>query len=189
MPSDPHLRRLLVFCGSRAGAREVYGDVAYAFGRRLAERGIGLVFGAGEIGMMGRVADGVLDGGGEAIGVIPDHLSERERPHPGATEIRVVDTMADRKALMFELSDATVALPGALGTLDELFEALTFAQLGLSTSPTGLLEVEGFWEPLIAVLDHLVEEGFLTAANRDLLLVDEDADGLLDRLIERCSAR
>jgi predicted Rossmann-fold nucleotide-binding protein len=157
-------KRVLVFCGSSPGARPEYVEAGAALGGLLAERGLGLVY------------------GGEVIGVIPRLLTEREVSHAGLSQLRVVETMHERKALMAELSDAVIALPGGCGTLDELFELLTWSQLGIHREPIGLLDVAGYWRPLLALLDHMVSERFLTAANRDMLLVDSDAGALLDRL-------
>lgn len=156
--------------------------VAAAVGRTLAERGIEVVYGGGRIGTMGAVADGALSAGGSVIGVIPQHMIEWEIAHDGLAELHVVDTMHQRKALMADLSDAFVALPGGAGTMDELFEIWTWAQLGLHAKPIGLLNVDGFYDQLIAMIDHMVTEGFLKAPYREMVLVDDDIDRLLDRL-------
>ena len=177
--------RVCVFCGSSPGAREAYLEAARSLGSLLAERGIGLVYGGASVGLMGEVADAVLAGGGEAIGVIPRRLVDRELAHAGLTELHVVETMHERKALMARLSDAFVILPGGAGTLDEFFEALTWRQLGLHAKPLALLDVEDFFEPLLALADHLVEEGFVQAAFRAVLLVERDPAALLDRLAVR----
>jgi uncharacterized protein (TIGR00730 family) len=152
-------------------------------GQALARRGIGLVNGGGHVGLMGACADGALEAGGEAIGVIPRALMDRELGHKGMTELRVVDTMHDRKALMAELSDGFVALPGGIGTLEELFEAWTWAGLAIHAKPVGVLDVDGYWEPLLAMIDRMVEEGFLPPNLRASLLVSRDPDSLLDALL------
>ena len=176
------LRRVCVFCGSKHGARPEYAAAARAMGETLAAGGIGLVYGGGRVGLMGVVADAVLDAGGEVIGVIPDHMSDREIAHYGLTDLRIVASMHERKALMYELSDGFVALPGGLGTLEELFEITTWSQLGLHAKPTGLLDVDGFYSPLVAFLDQLVTEGFVHERHRRLLRVAADPVTLLDRL-------
>lgn len=176
------MKRIVVFCGSSPGVRPEYAQTAQAFGALLAERGIGVVYGGASVGMMGAVADGALAGGGEVIGVIPRRLLEREIAHAGLTELRTVDSMHERKAMMADLSDAVVALPGGTGTLDELFEMFTWAQLGLHRKPIGLLDIAGYWERLLAFIDHMVDERFLWAEHRDALLVETDGGALLDRL-------
>jgi uncharacterized protein (TIGR00730 family) len=176
------MKRILVFCGSSSGRLPEYRDAAVALGRLLAERGLGLVYGGAKIGLMGAVADATLAAGGEVIGVIPRRLVELEVAHRGLTELHVVGTMHERKALMAEMSDGVIALPGGIGTLDELFELFTWSQLGLHRAPLGVLDVAGFWTPLQALLDHLVREGFLRGAHRDTLLVEIDASALLDRM-------
>jgi uncharacterized protein (TIGR00730 family) len=175
--------RVCVFCGSSAGARPAYRTVAAGMGRALAARGLGLVYGGGHVGLMGATADGALAGGGEVIGVIPRALVERELGHRGVTSLRVVETMHERKALMAELSDAFVALPGGIGTLEELFEAWTWAGLGIHRKAVALLDVEGYWDPLVAMADRMVAEGFLAAHLRASLLVARDPDALLDALM------
>jgi uncharacterized protein (TIGR00730 family) len=174
--------RVCVFCGSSPGVRPAYLAAARELGEELAARGIGLVYGGASVGLMGGVADAVLAGGGEAIGVIPGRLVDRELAHAGLTELHVVETMHERKALMARLSDAFVVLPGGAGTLDEFFEALTWRQLGLHSKPLALLDVDGFFEPLLALADHLVEEGFVLAEFRAVLLVEREAATLLERL-------
>jgi uncharacterized protein (TIGR00730 family) len=176
------MTRVLVFCGSSPGRRPAYREAASALGARLAARGLGLVYGGASIGLMGAVADGALAGGGEVIGVIPSGLFPAEIPHAGLSEQHVVSTMHERKARMSELSDAVIALPGGSGTLDELFEMFTWSQLGLHHQPIGLLDVEGFWAPLRAMIDHMVTEGFIRAEYRDALIVHTDPDALLDAL-------
>src|SRR6476659_9409503 len=153
--------RICVFCGASPGNEARYVDAARAVGEGRARQGIGVVYGGGRVGLMGAVADAALAAGGEVIGVIPQELVDRELAHGGLTELHVVGSLHERKALMAELSDAFVALPGGFGTLDELMEQLTWSQLGLHRKPVGLLDVEGFWAPLIALARHAVEEGFV----------------------------
>jgi uncharacterized protein (TIGR00730 family) len=176
------MRRVCVFCGSAVGGRPVYAEAARQFGRALVRRGLGLVFGAGHIGLMGVIADAVRDAGGETIGVIPRMMVERELAHTGLTRLEVVETMHQRKALMADLSDAFVALPGGYGTCDELFEILTWAQLRLHVKPVGLLNVEGFFDPLLAWSDHMLAEGFLKPKHRKLLLTAAGPEEMLDAL-------
>jgi hypothetical protein len=171
-----------VYCGSNAGARPEYRDAAAALGRLLAERGISLVYGGGNIGLMGVLARAALEAGGEVIGVIPRAFVEKEAAHLGVSDLRIVASMHERKALMADLSDAFVALPGGLGTLEELFETWTWAQLELHAKPCGLLNVAGFYDPLVAFLDHAVRERFLKPPHRSLLIVESDAGVLVDRL-------
>ena len=174
--------RICVFCGSSGGARLSYRAAAQAMGRAIAQRGAGLVYGGGHVGLMGTVADGALAAGGEVIGVIPRTLMDRELGHRGVTSLRVVETMHDRKALMAELSDAFVALPGGVGTLEELFEAWTWAGLGIHRKPVALLDVDGYWDPLVAMADRMVAEGFLAPQLRSALLVGVEPVALLDAL-------
>jgi uncharacterized protein (TIGR00730 family) len=176
------LHRLCVFCGSQLGVRPVYADAARELGRAMASRNVELVYGGGHIGLMGVVADAILDAGGRAIGVIPQALVERELAHEGLTELHVTAGMHERKALMAGLSDAFVALPGGFGTADEWFEILTWAQLKLHAKPVGLLDVDGFFDPLLAWIDRTVTEGFVKSSHRDALIVERDVDRLLDRL-------
>ncbi len=177
------MRRVLVFCGSSPGRLPEYADAAGALGRELVARGLGLVYGGAQVGLMGAVADAALAAGGEVIGVIPRTLVEREVAHAGLTELRVVETLHERKALMASLADGVIALPGGFGTLDELFEMLTWAQLGLHTKPVGLVEVAGYWTRLLAFIDHMVEERFLRAEQRDALLVATEPAALLERML------
>jgi hypothetical protein len=176
------VERIVVFCGSSPGLRPQYTERGAELGRLLAERRIGVVYGGASVGMMGAVADAALAAGGEVIGVIPRRLLEAEIAHAGLSELRIVETMHERKALMAELSDAVIALPGGTGTLDELFEMLTWSQLGLHRKPIGLLDVADYWTALLAMLDHMVAERFLRAEHRDALLFDRDPAVLLDRL-------
>jgi len=174
------VKRLCVFCGANAGNDPAYGALATQFGRTLAQRGIGLVYGGGGVGLMGMLADGALAAGGEVIGVIPKALLAREQAHRGLTEQRAVETMHERKALMAELSDGFVALPGGIGTLEEIFEAWTWAQLGVHQKPCGLLDVAGFFKPLVGFLDDMVASGLLRPATREILTVATSPDELLD---------
>lgn len=176
------LRRLCVFCGSSAGESSRYLEGATALGRLLAEREIELVYGGGRTGMMGRIADATLDAGGSVVGVIPRALVAREVAHPDLSELHVVGSMHERKATMAELAQGFVALPGGLGTLEELCEVLTWAQLGLHDKPCGLLNVHDFFRPLIGFLDHQVREGFLARTHRRMLLVEGDPANLLARM-------
>lgn len=176
------MRRLCVFCGSRSGRTPTHADQARRLGASLARRGLGLVFGAGHVGLMGVLADAVLAADGEAIGVIPQTLVDRELAHTRLTQTHVVGSMHQRKALMAELADAFLALPGGYGTLEELFEIVTWAQLGFHAKPVGLLNVAGFFDPLLAWIDGAIAEEFIRPAHRELLLHDDDAERLLDRL-------
>jgi uncharacterized protein (TIGR00730 family) len=176
------IRRICVFCGSHPGASPVYAETARTLGETLARRGLGLVFGGGKVGLMGAVADGALAAGGEAIGVIPHALVVREVAHQGLTELRVVDSMHERKALMAELSDGFLVLPGGIGTMEEFFEVWTWAQLGLHEKPIGLLDTAGYFAQLQGFLDHAVAERFLHPDHRSTVLVDSDAGRLLDRM-------
>ena len=176
------MRRVCVFSGSRPGARPDYASAARALGGAIAQNGCGLVYGGASVGVMREIADAALAAGGEVIGVIPRALVDREVAHHGLTELRVVDTMHVRKATMAELSDGFVALPGGFGTLDELFEILTWAQLGMHRKPVGLVNVCGFWDPFLALVDHTVKEGFVPEDQRGLFLVESDPKLLLERM-------
>jgi uncharacterized protein (TIGR00730 family) len=178
------MRRICVFCGSSPGTSPAYREAARATGRTLAGRGLGLVYGGGGVGLMKAVADAALEAGGEVVGVIPRALQLRELAHPGLTTLVVVGSMHERKAKMAELADGFVALPGGMGTLEELAEILTWAQLGLHGRPCGLLDVGGYYGPLIAFLDRAVSEGFLRPEHRRLLLVASEPGALLDRFAE-----
>jgi uncharacterized protein (TIGR00730 family) len=182
------VHRVCVFCGASSGRIPAYADAARAFGEELARRGLGLVYGGGRVGLMGAVADGALAAGGEAIGVIPQELVDRELAHGELTELHVVGSLHERKALMAELSDAFVALPGGFGTLDELMEQLTWTQLGLHAKPVGLLDVAGYWSPLIALARHATEEGFVRDSDLGAIAVGDDAGLLLDRLARAAAA-
>jgi hypothetical protein len=176
------MQHVCVFCGSSPGNRPVYLDAAHQTGMALVQRGIGLVYGGAQLGLMGRIADTVIEQGGNVIGVMPEHLSIKEVLHPNLPDLRIVDSMHTRKALMAELSDAFIAMPGGLGTLEELCEILTWGQLGLHRKPCGLLNVAGFFDPLLALLDHAVAEGFLRPVHRNLVLVAAAPEELLDKL-------
>jgi uncharacterized protein (TIGR00730 family) len=178
------MRRLCVFCGSSAGGRAIYADHSRRLGTALAARGLGLVYGGGHIGLMGILADAVLGAGGEVIGVIPRALVDKELAHPGLTELRVVASMHERKALMADLAGGFAALPGGFGTGDEFFEILSWAQLGLHAKPIGLLNLAGYFDPLLAWLDHTVQEGFVKPVHRRLLLVAREPEELLDLLLQ-----
>jgi uncharacterized protein (TIGR00730 family) len=182
------LRSICVFCGSQSGARPEYAAAAAAFGRLLAERGIRVVYGGGNVGMMGVLADAALASGGEVIGVIPQRLVDQELAHHGISDLRIVGSMHERKALMAELSDAFVALPGGLGTFEELCEVLTWAQLGIHDKPCGCLNVLGYFDPLNELLDHAVAEGFLRSEQRRLFISTSDREELLGLLYSRGAA-
>ena len=173
------MKTLCVYCGSNAGNDPAYADMARALGARMAKDGIALVYGGGNVGLMGIVADAVLAHGGEAIGVIPQQLVDWEVAHRGLTRLEVVDSMHARKARMFDLADGFIALPGGFGTLDEMFEMLTWRQLGLGKKPCAFLDVGGFWSHLMAMLDTMVRERFLHADQRADLWHGDDIDALL----------
>lgn len=175
--------RICVYCGSSPGASPAFRETAALLGRRIAERGLGLVYGGAQVGLMGVVADAALAAGGEVHGVIPTSMTTREIAHRGLTRLHVVDTMAQRKDLMAELSDAFVALPGGIGTLDELFETWTLHHLGERAKPVAVLDVEGFFAPLLQMIEHTVAAGFLSRGTADALVVDTDVDALLDRIV------
>ena len=173
---------MCVYCASNDGARREYASAARELGDLLARRGEGLVYGGGRAGLMGVLADATLASGGEVIGVMPFGLVEREVAHRGLTRLETVDSMHERKARMLALSDAFLALPGGIGTLEELFETWSWAGLGVHAKPIGILNVGGFWDPLLALLDHLAREGFLRRQPTDWLVVDDDPARLLERL-------
>jgi uncharacterized protein (TIGR00730 family) len=175
------LKRVCVFCGSSDGARSSYREAAAMLGRVLAARRIGVVYGGGNIGLMGALADAALGAGGDVIGVIPEHLVNKELAHRGV-DLRIVHSMHERKALMADLADAFIALPGGYGTLEEFCEVLTWSQLGLHAKPCGLLNVDGYYDSLLGLFDHAVAEGFVRSPSRDLVVVDDQAAPLLDRL-------
>jgi uncharacterized protein (TIGR00730 family) len=176
------VQRVCVFCGSSPGARPAYAEATAQVGRLLAGEGIGVVYGGGHVGLMGVLADSAMAAGGEVIGVMPQALVDREIAHTGIADLRVVQSMHERKALMAELADAFVALPGGAGTLDELFEIYTWSQLGIHAKPCGLLDVEEYWADLTAFLDHAVRERFLREEHRASLIVEREPARLVDRL-------
>jgi len=176
--------RICVFLGSNAGRLPIYADTARALGTLMAKRGIGLVYGGGTVGLMGILADAATAAGGEVIGVIPQALRAREHDHCGIAELHVVETMHERKALMAELSDGFVALPGGIGTFEELFEVWTWAQLGYHRKPCGLLNVAGFFDKMSGFIDHVVEDGFLRPEHRSMLIVADRPEDMVDRLVD-----
>jgi uncharacterized protein (TIGR00730 family) len=176
------MRRICVFCGSNPGARPDYVDAARRMGTAMARRRIGLVYGGGRVGLMGTVADAVLAEGGEVVGVIPHGLVAREAAHGSVTELRVVDSMHERKSLMATLSDAFVSLPGGMGTIEETCEMLTWAQLGIHRKACAVLNVEGYFDPMLAFFDHGVAQGFIRPEHRSILLEGRDPENLLDLL-------
>jgi uncharacterized protein (TIGR00730 family) len=173
------MRRICVFLGSNSGRRPEYKEAAVALGTALAQRGLGLVYGGSSVGLMGVLADAALAAGGEVIGVIPQRLVDKEVAHRGLADLRVVDSMHQRKALMAELADGFVALPGGIGTLEELFEVWTWAQLGGHDKPCALMNVAGYYDRLLGFLDHAVEEGFLRPVHRNMVVVADEAHRLL----------
>jgi len=177
-----NFRRICVFCGSNVGSNPVYRQTAESLGLLLAHRKIELVYGGGNIGLMGVLADSVLAAGGGAIGVIPESLMQKEVGHAGLTELRIVKSMHERKALMSDLSDGFIAMPGGFGTFEEFCEVVTWSQLGIQSKPCGLLNVEGYYDPLLELFDHAVREGFLRDENRGLVLEDRDAKRLLAKM-------
>lgn len=182
------MHSLCVFCGSNPGSRPIFGELAHELGVSLSRRGIAVVYGGARVGLMGRVADGALSAGGKVIGVLPRFMTQKELAHAGLSELLLVDSMHERKALMAERSEGFIALPGGYGTLEELFEVLTWSQLALHKKPIGLLNVDGFYEPLIAQIDYAVRDGFLRPGHRELLVVDTEVEPLLDRLTRHPAA-
>lgn len=176
------MKRLAIYCGSASPADPVYIETAAAVGTALAQRGIGVVYGGGRLGLMGAVADAALAAGGEVIGIIPEALVGAEVAHRGCTELHVVPGMHERKRLFTDLSDGFVTLPGGVGTMDELWEAISWAQLGYHEKPVGLLNVGGFYDHLVAFNRHMAEVGFVRAAHRNIMIVREDLDDLLDAM-------
>lgn len=174
------MKRICVFCGSNSGHGEKYRAMAVTLGHALAARGLGLVYGGGRVGLMGAIADAVLERGGEVIGVIPEDLVKKEVAHKGLSDLRVVGSMHERKALMARLSDGFIAMPGGFGTLDEFCEILTWAQLGLHQKPCGVLDVGGYFDLFLKFVDHSVAQGFVRAEHRDLVLVERAPEALLD---------
>ncbi len=178
------MERICVYCGSKRGSDPVYAEAARELGLLMGERGLGLVYGGASVGLMGVIADAVLEAGGEVIGVIPRFLQQKEVAHHGLTQLHVVDGMHARKALMADLSDAFIALPGGLGTLEELFEMLTWGQLDMHAKPCGALNVEDYYTPLAHFLDQTVRAGFVRQEHRRLLTIDDSPELLLRRLEE-----
>jgi uncharacterized protein (TIGR00730 family) len=178
------LDRICVYAGSNPGRDPAYAEAAAGLGRLLAERGIGVVYGGGKVGLMGAVADAALAAGGEVVGVMPQELIDREIGHPGLSGMHIVASMHERKAMMAELSQGFIALPGGAGTLEELIEMFTWLQLGMHRKPIGVLNVNGYYDPLAALFDHAVREGFVREPHRASLHVDADAEGLLARFEE-----
>jgi uncharacterized protein (TIGR00730 family) len=174
------MRRLCVFSGSSPGGHPDYAQAAEELGRALAAQGLGLVYGGADVGLMGTVANAALEAGGEVVGVIPQALVDREIAHTGLTDLHVVGSMHERKAKMAELADGFVALPGGMGTLEELFEVYTWTQLGLHSKPLGLLDVRGYYTQLAAFLDHAVAERFVTAEHREMLVVEQRAEAMIE---------
>ena len=179
------LRSICVFCGAHPGVRAEYVDAAFAFGETLARSGRRLVYGGGGTGIMGAVANGALAAGGEVVGIMPRHLVDREAAHRGITDLRIVTTMHERKAMMSDLADGFAVLPGGLGTMEELFEVWTWGQLGLHGKPYGLLDTLSFYAPLVAFLQHATDEGFVRAGHLDTLAVDAEPARLLALLDAR----
>jgi len=177
------VKRVCIFCGSSSGAEPAFPKAAQAMGELLARQRLGLVYGGGNIGLMGLLADAVLAGGGEVIGVIPQALLDKELAHRGLTKLHVVGSMHERKALMAELADAFIALPGGFGTLDEFCEIVTWAQLGFHRKPCGLLNVSGFFDAFLAQVEHAVEKRFIRAQHRELIHVEREPEPLLRRLL------
>ncbi|QGZ54230.1 LOG family protein [Paraburkholderia acidiphila] len=176
------MKAVCVYCGSSPGANPIYTEAAQAFGRALVDSNLALVYGGGKVGLMGVIADTVMAGGGRAIGVIPELLVDKEVGHAGLTELHVVPDMHHRKKMMADLSDAFVAMPGGAGTLEELFEVYTWAQLGYHRKPVGVLNIGGFYDPLMSLLDHTVREGFMRQTYRDMLQTDSDPVALIAKL-------
>jgi hypothetical protein len=176
------MKRLAVYCGSATPADPAYLDLARTVGHTLAVRGIGVVYGGGKLGLMGAIADSALAAGGEVIGVIPEALVNAEVAHRGCTELHTVTTMHERKALFTDLSDGFLTLPGGVGTMDELWEAVSWAQLGYHEKPVGLLNAHGFYDQLIAFNRHMAEVGFVRPQHRGILIVDDTLEGLLDQM-------
>lgn len=179
------MKSIVVFCGSSSGTNPIYTEVTKQLGEKMVERDITLIYGAGNVGLMGTVADAVLDKGGKVIGAIPKFLEDKEVAHYGLSELIVTDTMHERKQKMADIAEGIIALPGGIGTLDELFEIFTWQQLGLHSHPIGLLNINGYYDHLIRHIAHMTDEGFFKPYHRDRLLVDSDPAGLLDKMSEQ----
>jgi uncharacterized protein (TIGR00730 family) len=176
------MKRIAIFCGSSSGFSELYARHAGIVGRYLAERKIQIIFGGGRLGLMGILADAAMEAGGSVVGVIPDFLNIKEVAHDGVSRLITVGSMHERKATILEMSDGFIALPGGFGTLDELFEMLTWGQLGLHTKPVGILNVNGFFSGVLRTADNMVSEGFLKKVNREMILISDRIDDLLERM-------
>ena len=176
------MKRISIFCGSSSGSSGLYAGQARLLGKTLAEQGIELVYGGARVGLMGALADGALDAGGKVTGVIPRFLQSKEIAHKGLSELILVDSMHERKTLMNELCDGVIAMPGGFGTLEEFFEMLTWAQLGLHKKPMAILNINGFYDDLMHLIRNMVEQGFLKEVNRQMLLVSSDIDDLLNQM-------
>lgn len=177
------MNSIAIFCGSSSGFDPLYADVARQVGRFLAQQGITIVYGAGNVGLMGELADAALDAGGQVVGVIPHFLKDKEVCHTGLTQLYLVDTMHERKVKMAQLSQGVITLPGGYGTLDELFEMVTLVQLGQDSQPIGLLNTKGFFDPLLYYVGHATQEGFIKPAHQDLILSSPDIEPLFDLLV------
>ncbi len=177
------MNRICVFCGSKTGSEPLFLEMAIRLGQVLAERGLDLVYGGASIGLMGAVADSVIAGGGKVVGVIPEAMSSKEVAHDGLTEMHVVSSMHERKSMMARLADAFVALPGGFGSFEELLEMITWAQLGIHRKPVGILNVSGYYDPLIQLFERAIEEGFIKPRNRQLFVIEREPDRLLQTLV------
>ena len=177
------MKSLAVFCGSRTGASDIYIEEAIKFGKELAQRRITLIYGGSSVGIMGAVADSIIEAGGNVIGVMPKFLDQKERSHKKLSELIIVESMHERKSKMSDLADGFIALPGGPGTLEEFFEIFTWAQLGLHQKPLGILNINHYYDPLIALFNHMTNEMFMEEKHRLMTLVDVDAKGLLDQFV------
>lgn len=189
MGNTNSIQRICVFCGSSSGVRSTYAHIAQKLGRAIASRGLGLVYGGGNVGLMGLIANAVIKESGEVVGVIPHALSEKELAHNEVTKLHLVSGMHERKALMAELSDAFIVLPGGFGTFDEFFEIVTWAQLGFHSKPIGLLNVEGYFDLLLDFISHMLKEGFIKAKHRQLILESKHPEEMLQVIIDQHSQR
>lgn len=176
------MKNIAVFCGSSSGSDAIFAKNAILLGESIAKRGYGIVYGGAHVGLMGAIANGALSQGGEVIGIIPNFLKQKELEHNHLTQMYIVETMHERKAMMCDLSDGVIALPGGYGTMDELFEMLTWAQLSLHKKPIGILNIDGFYDPLIALSEKMIEKKFVKEEYRSLWIVEDDIETLLDRM-------
>lgn len=176
------MEKICVFCGSSFGSDEAYSEAARALGKTLLNHNLGLVYGGGHVGLMGEIARTVLEGGGHVTGVIPQALADRELAYKEVNDMRVVNSMHERKALMAELSDGFIAMPGGLGTMEEFFEVITWSQLAFHNKPCGLLNVKGFYDQLIRFIDGMVEKEFVDASNREMILIDDNPEALIFKM-------